>query len=478
MQKIQRIIFFFALIAVIILPHGLLYADQQVIIYSITEATPTSFSFNGEVFEYQNLVMQVKYGTSTSSLDKTGQTITPLSDNTFTGKIDGVLPNTTYYFELYNASNQAPVSNLNQFKTPDTSKGTVNGQDADVNLPAAPTQNGEIKCDEGAGEYCLLAPLPNIVKVTPTTGLGDYLNIVVKFTIGFAGVLAVVMIVLGGITYMGSESFTKKEDAKGMIGHAIGGLLLALAAFLILNTINPNLVRLHLGISTQSIAVEDIIIPDTVYQSITGNAVPLPGAIDAAAHTVATNTGIPYCVLHALLQVETKGGQAGQIGMDANVKGTKSNKAFLSSGKTYKGVTFNGASDPNKKNDVSKNEITNTPGLGLDWRFSNGIGLVQVTFFPNGYDSGTYTTNPPSWESRNIYPTRDGFTPADMLDMTKNLTEGAKIWKYFNGLPGCTGDYAKTFSAYNGGNSMCSATSPSAYGQNAYGIYQSCLSNG
>jgi hypothetical protein len=70
MQKIQRIIFFFSLIVAILMPHGLLHADQQVIIYSITEATPTSFSFNGEVFEYQNLVMQVKYGTSTSSLDK------------------------------------------------------------------------------------------------------------------------------------------------------------------------------------------------------------------------------------------------------------------------------------------------------------------------------------------------------------------------------------------------------------------------
>lgn len=70
---------------------------------------------------------------------------------------------------------------------------------------------------------------------------GNYLNIIIKLIIGIAAVLAMVMIVMGGIQYMTSDLISSKEAGKEQITHAVLGLLLALGAFIILNTINPKL---------------------------------------------------------------------------------------------------------------------------------------------------------------------------------------------------------------------------------------------
>ncbi|MBP9714999.1 MAG: L,D-transpeptidase [Candidatus Pacebacteria bacterium] len=100
--------------------------------------------------------------------------------------------------------------------------------------------------------YELLAPLPGIdafFESDPAKNkcaLGKYLNKLIILIIGIAAVLAMVMIVMGGITYMTSELVSSKEAGKQQITHAILGLLLALGAWLILNTINPNLLKLCL----------------------------------------------------------------------------------------------------------------------------------------------------------------------------------------------------------------------------------------
>ena len=62
----------------------------------------------------------------------------------------------------------------------------------------------------------------------------------------FSAVLAMVMIVIGGIEYMTSELVSSKKAGIERITNAILGLLIALTAFLILNTINPNLLNVCL----------------------------------------------------------------------------------------------------------------------------------------------------------------------------------------------------------------------------------------
>lgn len=105
-------------------------------------------------------------------------------------------------------------------------------------------------------EYTYLAPLPGtITSVTEGPGgqkiskgdLGTYLWGIYKLAIGVAGVLAVLMITIGGIRYMVSEAISGKEAARKQITDAIIGLLLAFLSYLILYTINPDLIKLNLA---------------------------------------------------------------------------------------------------------------------------------------------------------------------------------------------------------------------------------------
>jgi hypothetical protein len=83
----------------------------------------------------------------------------------------------------------------------------------------------------------------------PTGGagqLGDFLSQAFQFGLAIAAALAVVMIVWGGVEIMLSESMFKKEDGKKKINDAIWGLVLAIVSWLILYTINPDILNFKL----------------------------------------------------------------------------------------------------------------------------------------------------------------------------------------------------------------------------------------
>lgn len=92
-------------------------------------------------------------------------------------------------------------------------------------------------------DYLLVKDLPFI---NNTTNLSTYLSGLFRLGIGLAVTLAIVMIVYGGIQYMVSDVPGIKVNAKETIKNAILGLLLVLASWLILYTINPELVRFNL----------------------------------------------------------------------------------------------------------------------------------------------------------------------------------------------------------------------------------------
>lgn len=97
--------------------------------------------------------------------------------------------------------------------------------------------------------YQLLAPLSDKLKTFDTNqscAFGEYLDIMISLFIGICAVLAVIMIVVGGIEYMTSELVSSKEHGKGQMTQAVLGLILALGAWLILNQLNPNLLKLCL----------------------------------------------------------------------------------------------------------------------------------------------------------------------------------------------------------------------------------------
>lgn len=89
--------------------------------------------------------------------------------------------------------------------------------------------------------YTPLEPLPGQSPKAPAN-FCDSLNLFFKVFIYLGGMLAVVFLVLGGITYMVSEVVDKRSAARGRIQAAIVGLLILLGAYIILFTVNPKLV--------------------------------------------------------------------------------------------------------------------------------------------------------------------------------------------------------------------------------------------
>jgi hypothetical protein len=96
---------------------------------------------------------------------------------------------------------------------------------------------------EGQG-YILLEPLPTSYGEIGGTDLAGYLEWLFTFAISIAGILAVLMIVIGGMQYITAYGNPSRiENAKNRITQALIGLLLAVSAWLILYTINPDLVK-------------------------------------------------------------------------------------------------------------------------------------------------------------------------------------------------------------------------------------------
>jgi hypothetical protein len=117
-------------------------------------------------------------------------------------------------------------------------------------------------------EYLLLAPLPGLTEVSLT----EYLEGAVTVTIGLAGILAVVMTVICGIQMIGSPSVSQKSASKQCITSALFGLLLAISSWVILNTINDQLLSSDIGL----IAVPVAAVPPPLPPPVVPPAPPAP----------------------------------------------------------------------------------------------------------------------------------------------------------------------------------------------------------
>ena len=110
--------------------------------------------------------------------------------------------------------------------------------------------------------YTLLEPLPgttieDATKCPPTgctTNFETYLPGLFNWAIGVAAVMAFVMITAGGIMYMTADSIGGTTKGRGMIENAIWGLMLVIASYVILYTINPAILSFKLEIPGVTIA--------------------------------------------------------------------------------------------------------------------------------------------------------------------------------------------------------------------------------
>jgi len=99
-------------------------------------------------------------------------------------------------------------------------------------------------------DYTLLAPIPQLTNDDgKTTNLTQYIKGSFELAIYIGSILAFVMISYGGLVYATSDALSGKQQGREYITDAVVGLLLVLSSWVILYTINPNMVSFDLTLT-------------------------------------------------------------------------------------------------------------------------------------------------------------------------------------------------------------------------------------
>lgn len=112
-------------------------------------------------------------------------------------------------------------------------------------VPASPSSQGVYTgTTPSEGQFVPLAGIPGISNTAGEQNLVDYINALFRILIGIGALLAVIRITIAGIKYMTTEAFSTKGQAKEDIRESLVGLLIILSVVMILQIINPNILRL------------------------------------------------------------------------------------------------------------------------------------------------------------------------------------------------------------------------------------------
>ncbi len=164
-----------------------------------------------------------------------------------------------------------------------------------------------------------LAPLPGLSNATPPENrLKGFLQGLFQVLIIIAGILAVIMIVIGAITYLSTDAFSGKSEGKEMMLNAVFGLILALGGWIIINTINPKLAS-ELSITIPKVQVDNYNYSSPGIVSSTGgsackdptlqvNNCPTCQAIPAPVEVDVSNNQVIPLLAGKLVALETSSG--------------------------------------------------------------------------------------------------------------------------------------------------------------------------
>jgi hypothetical protein len=119
---------------------------------------------------------------------------------------------------------------------------------------SAQAQSG-LTCSGGQCTYTPLEPLPCPTNApdcqSATNNFPALVSTAFRLIITFGGLFAVVMLTIAGIGYMISDSVVKVDAAKSRAKRALWGLVLLMGSWLILNTINPEILNFKLNLPTR-----------------------------------------------------------------------------------------------------------------------------------------------------------------------------------------------------------------------------------
>jgi len=115
-----------------------------------------------------------------------------------------------------------------------------------VNPPATTIPSTAVApATPSSGGFVPLTNLPGLPDDTGKRTLADYINVLFRLSIGIGALIAVIKITFAGIKYMGTDSFSSKEEAKKDITGALFGLLIMLSTVVILQLIYPNILNIN-----------------------------------------------------------------------------------------------------------------------------------------------------------------------------------------------------------------------------------------
>lgn len=96
-----------------------------------------------------------------------------------------------------------------------------------------------------AGKLLLEYPKMGDIELSEEPTLPEIIKYIYLFSLGIVGFVALISMLIGAIRYITSAgNASKAEDAKDQMTQAILGIIILLAAVLILRTINPDLVNI------------------------------------------------------------------------------------------------------------------------------------------------------------------------------------------------------------------------------------------
>ena len=102
----------------------------------------------------------------------------------------------------------------------------------------------------GAETYAPLTTIPAFKEAAGAAETGNFaqfINVLYRMSIGLASALAVLVIVWAGIQYSVSVAVGTKENMRHRITMALGGLVLLIGAYMLLEVVNPQLTELKVG---------------------------------------------------------------------------------------------------------------------------------------------------------------------------------------------------------------------------------------
>ncbi len=119
------------------------------------------------------------------------------------------------------------------------------------------TSNAEASCwldpNGGGGQNCNyslnyvpMIDLPGVTNPNSSTSFASYASALYSVAIVVAALLAVIRLVIAGAKYMMTDVVSGKGEAINDIKGSLLGLLIIISAFVILNTINPNLTKISI----------------------------------------------------------------------------------------------------------------------------------------------------------------------------------------------------------------------------------------